>query len=351
MLDAPFFSICVPVYNVEDYLAYCIESLLAQTFKDYEVILVDDGSTDMSPELCDRYAAQRPNRIRVIHQGNRGLFSARCAAFKAAGGRFCLCVDSDDALAPRALELLHKAIAQTGAQMVFFDWTRSADFAADRGGLGFCKRGEVCRVPEENVLDLLLTTRKLNNMCFKAFSSECLPGLFAADGRKGFQYGEDLYATLALIGSSMRFAYVAEPLYYYRRNEASLTHTYDCSRFEDIAFVRATVRKFAERRYAGRSLEKVLEGVSRVDLMQAVDLAEMVCLSGEAAKADSLDEVVTSPLYRIASVDPNARNGLRADYALLLHLLGSRKYRLLELTFRSINRLRPFARRVLKPRR
>lgn len=91
----PFFSIIVPVYRVEQYLHQCIESVLAQTFKDYELILIDDGSPDNSPQICDEYEAEHA-QIRVFHQKNRGLSAARNKGMTLAEGKYIMFLDSDD---------------------------------------------------------------------------------------------------------------------------------------------------------------------------------------------------------------------------------------------------------------
>ena len=90
------FSVLVPVYNVEEYLEQCLESLLNQQYDNYEVILVDDGSTDKSGEICDKYAKEYPQIFRVVHKKNQGLISARREGIKIAESEFCVFVDSDD---------------------------------------------------------------------------------------------------------------------------------------------------------------------------------------------------------------------------------------------------------------
>ncbi len=112
----PQISVIVPVYGVENYLPACVDSLLNQTFSDFELILVDDGSPDACPELCDRYAAQDP-RVRVIHQENAGLSAARNSGICAAKGSAIAFVDSDDTVSPRYLELLYTALEESGADM------------------------------------------------------------------------------------------------------------------------------------------------------------------------------------------------------------------------------------------
>lgn len=99
----PEISIIVPVYQVEKYLNECIDSILAQTFTDFELILVDDGSPDNCPALCDA-AAKRNSRVRVIHKQNGGVSTARNAGLDAAQGNWIAFVDSDDTVEPEYLE-------------------------------------------------------------------------------------------------------------------------------------------------------------------------------------------------------------------------------------------------------
>ena len=101
----PEFSVIVPVYKVEKYLDRCIGSILAQTFSDFELILIDDGSPDNSGQICDEYAGKE-NRIHVIHKENGGVSTARNAGLDIAPGKFIVFVDSDDEVASNYLEIL-----------------------------------------------------------------------------------------------------------------------------------------------------------------------------------------------------------------------------------------------------
>lgn len=108
-MDKYKISIIIPVFNAEDYLDRCLESIFEQSFTSYEVILVDDGSTDSSPMICDRYSATDP-RIRTIHKPNGGVSSARNAGINLADGEYLMFVDSDDALLPDALERIMEEV-------------------------------------------------------------------------------------------------------------------------------------------------------------------------------------------------------------------------------------------------
>ena len=109
-------SVIIPVYKVEKYLDECIESAVNQTYENIEIILVDDGSPDRCPEICDAWAGKDP-RIRVIHKENGGLSDARNAGMAASRGAFIAFVDSDDILEPEYIEYLYQALCETGADV------------------------------------------------------------------------------------------------------------------------------------------------------------------------------------------------------------------------------------------
>ena len=116
-------SVIIPVYKVEPYLEKCVESVLAQTYEDLEIILVDDGSPDSCPVMCDAISA-RDSRVRVIHQKNGGLSAARNAGLDTAGGAYIGFVDSDDYIAPDMYEKLYAAMKETGADLAVCDVVR-----------------------------------------------------------------------------------------------------------------------------------------------------------------------------------------------------------------------------------
>ena len=123
-------SVIIPVYNVEKYLRQCVESVLVQTYPHYEIILVDDGSTDSSGAICDEYTA-RNGAVSVIHQQNAGLSQARNAGFDSAKGRFVYFLDSDDWIEKETLSALARKAHETNADIVFFDAKSFED--SDRG--------------------------------------------------------------------------------------------------------------------------------------------------------------------------------------------------------------------------
>ena len=117
------FSVIVPIYNVQKYLKICIESVLSQTFQDYELILVDDGSLDDCGAICDNYAKDN-KQIKVIHKQNGGLVSARQAGILEASGDYVFHLDGDDAILPNALESAYEIIKKHNPDIVSFSHIR-----------------------------------------------------------------------------------------------------------------------------------------------------------------------------------------------------------------------------------
>ena len=120
------FSILVPVYNVEDYIDECIQSVLSQTYTNYELILVDDGSTDRSGDIADQYAGQDP-QIKAFHKENKGLFHTRRYAIAYASGDYYVMLDSDDMLENYCLETLYHTIIKHNCDCVFYNRKRLTD--------------------------------------------------------------------------------------------------------------------------------------------------------------------------------------------------------------------------------
>jgi Glycosyltransferases involved in cell wall biogenesis len=120
-MENVFFSVIIPVYNASSYLEYCVSSVLSQTFRNFEIILINDGSSDTSGTLCDSYAA-RDARVRVMHQANKGVSVSRNVGIENATGRYIVFVDADDAIGVNRLEMLFDAADKTGSDVVISDF-------------------------------------------------------------------------------------------------------------------------------------------------------------------------------------------------------------------------------------
>ena len=120
-IGSPAISVIVPIYNAEKTLRKCVDSLLAQTFQDYEILLIDDGSPDQCGAICDEYA-KLDSRVRVIHQENQGVSAARQCGMDNAQGEYTIHADPDDWVEPEMLEELYKKAKEDDAYMVICDF-------------------------------------------------------------------------------------------------------------------------------------------------------------------------------------------------------------------------------------
>ena len=123
LLSQDLITIIVPIYNVERYLKQCILSIQLQTYRNLEIILVDDGSKDASGNICDEFAGN-DMRIRAIHQKNTGLSAARNIGIDVAQGKYIMFIDSDDYIAPDCIEKLYNALIETDGQMSVCDYAK-----------------------------------------------------------------------------------------------------------------------------------------------------------------------------------------------------------------------------------
>ena len=127
MSETPFFSVIVPAYNVEAYIEHTVRSILEQTWTDWECVLVNDGSTDGTGGICQRYALAFPQKILSVSQENRGVSNARNTGMEAAKGRYLVFVDGDDYLAATALEEMQACLQKKTADLLYYDFQKRAD--------------------------------------------------------------------------------------------------------------------------------------------------------------------------------------------------------------------------------
>ena len=221
------FSVVIPVYNVKEYLEKCVDSVLAQRTEDYEVILVDDGSTDGSGALCDQLVARAPEHIRVIHKPNGGLGDARNVGLEHAAGEYLVFIDSDDYVADTMLSELSEKIDETHAEIISFGFR--IDAAGDTSQV------HTDPLPENKILtlagtpDILLA---LPNAWTRIYSRD----LFA---RTGIRYPkrvwyEDIRTTTKLFACAESIVFVHRPYYYYVVRENSITRNKNVDRNREI---------------------------------------------------------------------------------------------------------------------
>ena len=220
----PLFSLVVPVYNVESYLGQCLDSIVAQTNRNFEVILVDDGSTDSSGKLADAFQEENSDAfpIRVVHQTNQGLSAARNCGISHASGEYILCIDSDDYIVPETLEALQEKLREAPYDapydMVFF---RFQEF--DENGAGIIRPvsfPDVHSFSVEGALEALFS-KHLENYAWSFVAKRRLyRDIHFPVGRNY----EDKATTYRLMAVSNRVGLLDRDLYRYRQRQESIVH-------------------------------------------------------------------------------------------------------------------------------
>lgn len=221
-----FFSILVPVYNTSPYLRECVDSILGQSFQDFELVLLNDGSTDDSGAICDEYAGQYSN-VRVVHKTNEGLMMTRRRGFREAKGEYFICVDSDDKLYDRcALEKIRDTIIRTGCDLVIYNYVYGAGGGrAERSSnLLDCENGHVFEGEEKmRLYEKLLTSNNMNNMWIKCPARHVVDvDVDYSQWKQDICRAEDLFQSYPMLTNAQKIAYLRDPIYFYRWTPGSI---------------------------------------------------------------------------------------------------------------------------------
>ncbi len=247
------FSVVVPVYNVERYLAQCIESVLAQTYQDFELILVDDGSKDRSGAICDEYA-QKFTCVQSFHKANSGQNETRFWGVEKSSGDYVVFLDSDDLLAPYALETIFNKFIQYNCDMVVFKWERFED------------KPNILPLEDTSNFDVLIDNRKglflkiLSNTLYNSVCLKAVKRRYLRLPEISLRHAEDLLLTIEMVMQNPKALFIDNVLYYYRINPTSVTHALNIEKFiDDVLYVRSFVRE---------SMDKISTDFTEKDLIE-----------------------------------------------------------------------------------
>jgi len=252
-------SVIVPVYNVEAYLAQCIDSVLAQTYKELEILLIDDGSTDCSGSICDAYQA-KDSRIRVFHTENRGLSAARNVGLDHASGEYILLLDSDDWIDRKTAQVLAAYAEKHDADVVscayYYEWKN--------------RRNSVEKVDKPIILEgrqimqVHIQEPYLGYMAWnKLYRKELFSSIRYPEGR---DY-EDILTTYKILLSAQKVICVPDALFHYRMRANTISRTYTVDYM--ISFWRANDERFkalseAYPEYLETLIEDCFRAISRM---------------------------------------------------------------------------------------
>lgn len=246
-----FFSILVPVYNTSKYLRECLDSIVNQSFQDFELVLLNDGSTDDSGSVCDEYAAQYSN-IRVIHKDNEGLMMTRRRGFREAKGDYFICVDSDDKLwCADALQKIHDMIGKTGCDLVIYNYIYSTGGGRPQreSSLLDCEDGHVFEGSEKKRLyEKLLTSNNMNNMWIKCAARHVVDvEVDYTQWQTDICRAEDLFQSYPMLDRARRIAYMTDRLYFYRWTPGSIGNKVKFRYYDSLRCIYRREKEYMEK--------------------------------------------------------------------------------------------------------
>lgn len=279
-------SVVLPIYNVEQYLDRCIKSVVNQTYPNLEIILVDDGSPDHCPEICESWA-KRDSRIKVIHKQNAGLGMARNTGIEHAAGEYICFLDSDDYIALDTIEKCRNLAAKEQAEIVTFGFSIVNACGKTKASIVPCPAQLVYsgkEVQEQFLPDFIAPdpkTGKKANLWMSAGASFYSMELIRSTGWRFVSereiISEDVYSLLRLYKDVHRVAVLPEALYFYSENGTSLTHTYRTDRHEKINFYhQASVQLCRELNYT----QEVIDRLSYSYASNVIGALKLIVLSG-----------------------------------------------------------------------
>ena len=237
-------SIIVPVYNIEKYLETCIDSILSQTYQDYELLLVDDASTDGSGEICDRYAA-RDMRIRVIHNVHSGASGSRNKGMKEARGAYVYFADGDDYLAPDILERLLGNLESAGADISICGFSRTNEDGKPRPNL-------FAHIQKKRVFSYRKGMRDL--LSLGGYSSFLWNKLFRRDLLEGILFPlnrcyEDMAVVYQIFHRAEKIVYDPFIGYFYRQRKSSTLHQMNLKKNQEYKITVLELTGFVKSNY------------------------------------------------------------------------------------------------------
>lgn len=221
-------SVIVPIYNVEKYLRKCVDSIINQTYKNLEIILVDDGSPDNCPKICDEYAKQ-DIRIKVIHKENGGLSDARNAGMKVARGEYISFIDSDDWIKPEMIEGMYNRMIEDKSDLV-----SSGVIWVDVDGteIRTATVSENCVLNTEQAMKELINDGKLKQHVWnKLYKADLIKNILFDKGK----YHEDVFWSYKVIGEAKRVSIDKNSYYFYvQRSKSIMGEKYSAKRLDAL---------------------------------------------------------------------------------------------------------------------
>ena len=336
------FSVNVPVYNAEKYLRQCIDSILNQTFTDFELLLIDDGSTDSSAAICDEYA-KKDSRIRVFHNDNQGSFATRVFSIRHASGEYCSFCDSDDFYDAGYLERADALIREENCDVVLFcqdciidgerkvlepKWSEKKVFAGDG---------------KKEFYSTMLSGVTFNSLNIKVIKTQLLQSDTLETEKYSFvKNGDDFLQSLYPIFNAEKIVFVPESYYNYRINPEGLTHKIDPNIYNSLFAVRTVIWNdyLDGTDILGENTKQVFVLRSARSAMNIVKLIAQCDNLTDEEKIEVFRNIHNHEFYR-DFVEPNlVKSELEKKWQFVYELFSRHSYKLLLSTVRMLTKIK-----------
>lgn len=295
-MERLMYSIIVPVYNAEEYVERCVSSVLSQTYQNFELLLIDDGSTDKSGDICDDLES-KDDRIQVFHNNNQRQLRTRLFGISKAVGDVVVFVDSDDYVDSRLLSKINIMFESYECDMVMYEWSRVTDYQIVSSSNAWTD----IRIFDADKLELyskILLKPDYNSMCQRAIKRT----LLLQDNTNYSEYlhlrtGEDFVQSLFPLFHANKVCYIPDKLYYYYVNEESITRSKIYNRYLDIFKSREAGLKYIKQ-YIGK-LELLNDYADVIKKMVCHQIIEILYSNMDFKKQLKIfEDIKRQPFYK-----------------------------------------------------
>lgn len=224
------FSVLIPLYNAEKYFSECLDSVLAQNFYDFEIVIADDGSTDNSGTIADEYQKKHPKCIRVIHKENSGVLLTRRRLMKESRGEYIIWVDADDVIKPNLMESLHREIISKSPDVIIYNYEMFDKPEKIVRSLPLSHETMIVGNDKHAVYTKMLLGKDMNELWTKCIKRSVIDIDADYSRFKHVSNGDDVFCLMPILDNAKRIEYLDVPYYRYRIVSNSITHakSYQC---------------------------------------------------------------------------------------------------------------------------
>ncbi len=340
-MNKPKFTVNVPVYNAEEFLRQCIDSILNQTFTDFELILVNDGSKDSSGAICDEYAKKDP-RVKVFHNENRGSFASRVFSVSRAVGEFCTFCDSDDYYDSGYLERVNEVLDEEKCDVLLFS-QRGIENGASLPVKNCWDEKKVFEgETKKEFYPTMMSTTFFNNLNVKVIKTELLQNDPLNPEKYSFvKNGDDFLQSLYPIFNAEKIVYIPECFYNYRLNPNSLTHKVAPDIYNSIFAVRSVIWQYLDGTdILGEDTKTVFANRSMRSAMNMVKLIAQADNITDIQKVDIFESIQEHEFYKDFILPNFEKFELGKKNQFIYELYSRHSYKLLISTVKTLTKIK-----------